>query len=251
MRAPHVRLPRELERSAPRDVRLTRRGVALAVLIAMLGAGSVVAGVRLFMEAQRQSNAAREMDRRGVPTQATVDRLWRKKGDGKPAYAAFHFNANGARTHGESRMHLSVWRELRVGSTVPVRYLPDDPGRFAVDGARRGQLPFWVSYVAASILGAVALICGVVLRAQRTLLREGRPARAVVTAVRKHHDGHGATHTRITYEFSLLGGGQMTGKATVSKAPAVGTTLTIVYDPERPERSRPYPFSLAAVTLES
>lgn len=250
MRASHVRLPAELQRSAPRDTRLTKSGAALAVLTAVLAAGSVVAGVGLYVEAQRQFNAVGEMDRRGVTTQATVDRVWRKKDDGKPAFAAFHFDANGVRIHGQTRMHLSVWRELHAGSTVRVRYLPDNPGRWVVNGMRREQLPFWVSSLVASVLAAGASICGIVLRCQRTLLREGRPARAVVTAVHKHHGQHG-THTGITYEFPLLGGGQARGKAAVSKAPAVGTTVTIVYDPDRPDRSRPYPFSLVRAHLES
>lgn len=251
MRAPNVRLPRELERSAPRDVRLTGNGVALVVLAAVLAIAAAVAGVGFYAEAQRQWNAAREMDRRGVPAPAIVDRLWRKSDDGKPAFASFHFDANGVRVNGQSRMELETWRELRVGGPLRVRYLPDDPGRWVADGARRSRMPFWVSYLAASTLALAAIVCGLVVHNQRALLRDGRAARAIVTAVRKHHAGHGATHTQISYEFSLFGGGQETGKASVSKPPAVGAAVTIVYDPDRPKRSRPYPFSLVTSRQDS
>ena len=104
---------------------------------------------------------------------AVVDRLWRKTGDGKPAFAAFHFDANGARIDGESRMQLSAWRELRTGSTVPVRYLPDNPRRFVVAGQRRSRMPFAVPYVVSSILAAIALLCLAVVRWQRTPSQRG------------------------------------------------------------------------------
>jgi len=85
------------------------------------------------------------------------------------------------------------------------------------------------------------------VRHQRTLLREGRPARATVTSVKKHHGSHGATHTVMAYEFPLFGGGTTTGKATVNKPPAVGATISVVYDSDQPKRNRPYPFPLVTV----
>ena len=124
-------LPRELERSAPREVRLTTGGGALILLAWVLISGALAAGGSLFAEAQRQADAALDMDRRGVAASAIVDRVWRKKGDGKPAYAAFHFDANGTRIEGESRLQLAVWNHLQTGSTVRVRYLPENPRRWA------------------------------------------------------------------------------------------------------------------------
>ena len=137
-RLARLSLPPELERSAPRDVGLTAGGLTLILLAWLLAAGALAAGVALYLEAQRQADAASDFDRRGVTANAVVDRLWRKKGDGKPAFAAFHFDADGARIDGESRMQLSAWRELRAGSTVPVRYLPDNPRRFVVAGRAAG-----------------------------------------------------------------------------------------------------------------
>lgn len=244
-------LPWELERSAPRDVRLTTGGRALVLLAWLLAAGALAAGVSLHVGAQRQADAALDMDRRAVAASASVDRVWRKSGDGKPAYAAFHFDANGARIDGESRMEVAVWRALHVGSTLRVRYLPDEPRRWVVDGARKGRLPFWVAYAASTTLAALALLCGTVVRSQRTLLSEGRAAHATVTAVNKQHGSHGASHIVMSYEFPLFGGGTTTGKATVSKPAPIGSAITIVYDADEPKRNHPYPFSLVAVDRES
>ena len=78
----------------------------------------------------------------------------------------------------------------------------------------------------------------------------GGPRRAVVTAVRKHKGSHGETHREMVYEFPVLAGTIATGKAAASKTAAVGTRISVVYDPERPKRNRPYPFSLVTLNRE-
>lgn len=243
-------LPPELARSAPRDVGLTAGGRALMLTACLLVAGAAGAGVALYLEAQRQWQAAADLDGRGVRATAVVDRVWRKTGDGKPAYAAFHFEANGARIDGEARMQLSPWRDLRPGSAVGVRYLPDDPRRFVVDGQRRGRMPVAVAFVIPSVMVVIALVCLAPVRWQRTLLSDGRPAVAVVTSVRKGHGSSGETSREMAYEFRVLAGTIATGKASASKAMAVGDTLSVVYDPERPKRNKPYPFSLVTLKRE-
>jgi len=244
-------LPPELSRSAPRDVSLTTGGRVLILCAWLLSAGALTAGVALHVEAQHQWKAAADFDRRALITSAEVDRLWRKKGDGKPAFAAFHFDVDGARIDGESRMQLAVWRELRTGSAVPVRYLPEDPRRFAIAGQRQRRLPFAVAYLVSAGLAALAFLSAVAVRRQRTLLSEGRTAPAVITAVRKLQGSHGKTHREIVYEFPVLAGSIATGKAVAGKTADVGTTISVVYDPEQPRRNRPYPFSLVTLHHDS
>lgn len=251
MRTPVVSLPAELERSAPRDVGLTAGGLTLSVLAWVLSVGAVAAGAALYLEAQRQSNAASDFDRRSVTATAVVDRVWRKSGDGEPAYAAFHFDTGGARIDGESRMQRSVWKELRAGSTLRVRYLPENPRAFLLDGQRRNRLPFGVSVVVSSVLAALALLSGVAVRRQRSLLSEGRAACAVVTALKGHKGSHGESHVQMTYEFPALAGRTVIGKAATGKDTQVGASIVVVYHPEDPARSRPYPFSLVRLGRES
>ena len=243
-------LPPELERSAPRDVGLTAGGRALIVLAWLLAAAAIGAGVALHFEARRQAHAAADFDRRGVTANAVVDRLWRKTGDGKPAFAAFHFEANGTRIDGESRMQLSAWRELRTGSTIVVRYLQENPRSFLLAGQRRSRMPFAVPYVVSFILAAFALLCLAPIRWQRRLLSEGRAARAVVTKVKQNKGSHGETHRAMDYQFRVLAGTIATGKGTAPKTAEVGATISVVYDPERPTRNRPYPFSLVTLSRE-
>ena len=248
--SPAHALPPELERSAPRDVGLTGGGRALIVLAWLLTAAAFGAGIALHLAAQGQLDEAQDFDRRAVTANAVVDRLWRKSGDGKPAYAAFHFEANGTRIDGESRMRLPVWRELRTGSTVAVRYLPESPRRFVVAGERRGRMPFAIPFVVSFALAGVALLCAGAVSRQRRLLSEGRPARAIVTQVKKNKGSHGASYREIFYEFRVLAGTKATGKAVATTASDVGATISVVYDPERPTRNRPYPFSLVTLNRE-
>ena len=249
MRAsPGHSLPPELERSAPRDVGLTAGGRALIVLAWLLAAAASGAGIALHFEARRQSDTASDFDRCSVSASAVVDRLWRKTGDGKPAYAAFHFDANGTRIDGESRMRLPVWRELRAGATIAVHYLPENPRNFVVAGQRRDRMRFAVPYAVTLALAALALLCTGAVRRQRRLLSEGRPARAVVTKVKKKKGAHGASYREIFYEFRVLAGTKATGKAVATTSAEEGGTISVVYDPERPAWNRLYPFPL--VTLD-
>lgn len=251
MRAsPGYALPPELERSAPRDVSLTAGGRALIVLAWLLAAGALGAGIALHLEGERQSDASSDFDRRSVTASAVVDRLWRKTGDGKPAYAAFHFDANGTRIDAESRMQLSAWRELRTGSTLAIRYLPENPRRFLFAGQRRSRMPVAVPFVVSFILAVMALLCLAPIRWQRRLLSEGRAARAVVTKVKQNKGSHGETHRAMDYQFRVLAGTTATGKGTAPKTAEVGATISVVYDPERPTRNRPYPFSLVTLSRE-
>jgi len=141
-------------------------------------------------------------------------------------------------------MGTSAWRELRVGAPLGVRYLPDDPDHWAIDGGRQRGLPVGVAYVVASIPTVASLLIMAAVRRQRTLLSEGRAAPARITSVKKHHGSHGATHHEIHYEFPLLGGGMATGRAAAPKSAAAGGTVVVLYDPDRPARNQPYPFSL-------
>ena len=257
MRASDVKLdplrgfpPPGLSRSAPRDVRLTRSGRTFVVLAWLLAAAAIPLGLLLYREARRQSDAAAAFEQQSVVTSAVVDRLWRKKGDGDPAFAAFHFDANGARVAGEARMRTSVWRELRIGSTVMVRYLPDDPARWSIAGSRRQGMPVAIAYLVAGTLGGLSLLFTSMVRRQRTLLSEGRATAARITSVKKRHGSHGATHQEIAYEFPLLGGGMAAGRATAPKGSVVGGTIYVVYDPDRPARNHPYPFSLVAPSTD-
>jgi hypothetical protein len=72
---------------------------------------------------------------------------------------------------------------------------------------------------------------------------DGRAAAAVVTAIVNHATSHGGNQRSIKYTFPLLSGAIAKGKSDAPrKPPAIGSVICIVYDPDRPQRSRSYPF---------
>ena len=149
-------------------------------------------------------------------------------------------------------MQLPVWRELREGSALPVRYLPEDPRRWFVEGSRvGGRLPLWVVYFVPGFLTLLGLALMAGVRRQRSLLMDGRAAPAVVTEIKKHSGKYGDTHREMAYEFPLLGGGVGKGKASAPKTAAVGATMCVVYDPDRPKRNHLYPFSLVTPNVDA
>jgi hypothetical protein len=75
------------------------------------------------------------------------------------------------------------------------------------------------------------------------LLSEGRVASATVIAHETHKSSYGGTERSIAYEFPLLSGAVASGKTASATPPAVGSTITVVYDPDRPARHAVYPFS--------
>jgi hypothetical protein len=237
--------PPGLRRSRPRDVVLTAGGRALYAAGFILLAAAIVAGVALYLAAQRQSAERQAFDRDSVTTSAFVTRLWRGSGDPKPAMVAYRFEAAGAVYEGQSKIRLSAWRALEHGGAIEVRYLPDHPGRSLVAGAERGGLPPWIAFLVAAGLAAGGALCLAGLNGQRRLLMDGRAAPALVTAIVKHSSSHGGSHRSIKYTFPLMSGSIATGKSEAPrKPPAVGSVICIVYDPDRPGRSRPYPFPL-------
>jgi hypothetical protein len=81
------------------------------------------------------------------------------------------------------------------------------------------------------------------VRRQRHLLADGRPAPAVVTRYSRLQTEHGAQNI-VYYEFALLGGGTCKGRASTNRRLPVGSAICVLYDPDNPRRSAPYPMCL-------
>jgi hypothetical protein len=97
---------------------------------------------------------------------------------------------------------------------------------------------------AAALAGVGAILLTAIAR-QRSLLMNGRAAAAIVTALRTERNSEGGKHQVMTYEFRLMTGATRTGtRQAPRKAPAIGSVICVIYDPDRPSRNRPYPFSL-------
>jgi hypothetical protein len=250
-KTPDTSLPRELARSAPRDVKLTAGGVAAMFGIFALLAGALVAAVLLSAKAERDAERLRLLDTEARTTMATVTSVRRPRGNNPEVTINYRYTASG-REHAarvKLRKRDPLGRHVRAGTSVPVRYLPSQPEASWVEGYRPKAFPFLlaVAIPALAVLGTLPV--WIAVRRQRQLLSEGRAAMARVTGTKKTISEYG-TRWRVHIEWLTLSGATRTGRFTHDKPPEVGALLPIVYDPDQPRRYRRYPMCLVRVATK-
>jgi hypothetical protein len=238
--------PDGLHRSRPRPVKLTSSGKVLLVLAIVLGIGAPAAGIALSLEARRQAENARLLREESAATEGRVIRLWRGRDDEKQPWMAYRFRGQGQLYERNAKVSLRLWRSLRVGSPVPVFYVPSRPELSSPFTTARAVLPPWVPFLAALLLAGAAILVTLPIRIQRRLLSEGRPAPGLVTEHgNTEHGPHGKGGRKYCYDFTLLSGAIAKGEAGPCKnPPAIGSMISVIYDPESPSRNAPYPLSL-------
>ena len=245
--------PQPLSFSVPRDVALSGAGIALLMMgLAVIIAGGIV-GVVLYRASVVQQQRRQLLDASGVTTMATVTRVWRETsslhGDqSKTGHAAYVFGVDGREYGSESKMRSSQWQLLTNGSSLMVRYMPSDPNQNVVVGSEPLVMPLWAPVLIAGAMMALGALCITLLQIQRNLLANGRVASGVVTGIVKRHTSHGGTHRSIKYDFQLLSGATASGKSSTTRnIPPVGSVISVIYDPDRPKLSAPYPMGLVRV----
>jgi hypothetical protein len=242
--------PEGLNRSRPRPVVLNGRGIMLHVLAVLMLLGGVAGAVWIARESRRQQAQARLMVAEGRETAGVVTRLWRSGGKSDEHRVAYRFAVDGLDRNGHANLGSGYWNSLRVGSPITVRYLPSAPARNFPAAQPPSPTPSWM----ALLVGGMGLLAGGLLplqvRRQRHLLEDGRPAPAVVTRQRRWHTQHGTQNT-VYYQFALPDGGIRRGRANVhgKSMPGVDSVICVLYDPDNPRRSAPYP--LCTVKLDT
>ncbi len=239
--------PAGLDRSRPRAVQFTGSGRFLLALSIALGLGAVAAGAGLGVRAAREAEESRLLKNEGRETEGLVTRLWRSGDKNHQPWVAYQFSFEGRVYLRNARLPVRVWRNLRVGSYLPVRFADSRPEINYPSGYARGPLPPWVPVLAASALAAGGFLATLPIRCQQRLLSSGRAAPGQVTALGKAvRSSHGSNMGQpFFYRFPVLSGAIKKGKGGPStRPPAVGSTITVLYDPDNPRINSPYPLSL-------
>ncbi|MGD0308507.1 MAG: DUF3592 domain-containing protein [Acidobacteriota bacterium] len=244
--------PDGLDHSRPRAVRLTVRGKALVALaLALLSAG-IVAGVLLETVAVREARESRLLLRETVPTSGVVTRLWRGKGENRQPWITYRFQIWRQTYDNDAKIPLGIWQNLRIGSTVPVHFVPSHPDlSYAYDYVKM-PLPSWVPLVVGFSLAFCGSFAFLPLLRQRHLLSEGRPTPGTVTKHgRLQRGSHGEKlGVKLYYDFYLLSGALAHGKiGPIKNPPPIGSAVSVLYDAENPQISAPYPFPSPLVRL--
>ena len=237
--------PTELGRSIPREVRLTRAGVAVMVVAFAMLAAAIASGVGLGMRTAREKRRIEAIQTSGQDAEAVVTRRWRTSGESPKYRLAYTFEWQGQIYGGESSVPRSRWSAITEDSRLPIRFVPSKPEwNYAKEWPGK-PLPPFVPVVAAAffLLAGFAVREGV--RRQKSLIAEGRTAPARILKRRTHHNGEGGTQTIVTYEFALPGGAIVKGRANSRKGRDLGSVQCAIYLPENPRRNGLYPLELA------
>jgi len=241
------RVPAGLDRCRPREVRLTGAGKALVTTAVILLVAAVAAGIGLEVVARRQAEDARLWRLGAVEMEGRITRLWSQKGEHPKYWVAYQFSAGTQIREGRAQISRSLWNRLEAGRAVPVRYLPSRPAvNYPFDNSP-GTMPRFVPYLAAIVLAVSGSVVFFFLRREWRMLSEGRAAAGLVTRHSKMHRGSHGHKLGVSayYQFAQLGGSISEGHTDPrEKAPAVGSTVCVLYDPEDPRRNVLYPLSL-------
>src|SRR5262245_14685640 len=118
--------PVELTRERPRAVRLAATGVVWSVLSIVLLVGALPIAVTMRVADTRTSARAEALRQEGRDVDAEVLRL-RRTGKDKQPRVAYAFAVGNERYESDVEAPLARWSDLRVGGSLPVRFLPSNP----------------------------------------------------------------------------------------------------------------------------
>jgi hypothetical protein len=237
-------IPPELASSRPRPVRLTGAGRLVAGIGALLPVAALMSGFWLHDQAVRDRALREAVDEQGIVAKAVVTDLTRTHEKSSRYFVHYRYFAGERVYMTRGSVGRGYWANLRQGGPIIVRYLPSRPEESWIRGYEPRGVPPWAGPVVAMGLALSAPLFWYALRRQWVLLMEGRGALAQVTRSKKMRSQHGA-HYDVDYEFRLMSGAVGSGRYNSKQSPPPdGTTICVVYDPDRPNRSARYPLTL-------
>ena len=232
--------PSELVGPLPRKVTLNLDGdgryLLIVVLIFFVG-GSLWLGWKGYDDVQQfKERALLRSDGRIVVGDVTGFSYHRHG----PTRVNYHFTFEGVTDSGSAEEpNAGPGTSLHKSDKILVRFLPSNPALnhpYAWEWSPAigwdwiaFQVYFW-------LMGSFSLV---VLLRDRTLARKGNVASGVVTScIRKDRSFH------TEYEFRTADGAAMKGKTDRKDEYEIGTTVWVLYLPQRPRRNDLYPVPL-------
>lgn len=229
----------ELNAAPPRPVQLTRAGKLSA---ALWGAMAMIVVGFVFLAPPRAARTPPLLEAAGVTATAAVHaKNERDTASGEKAYyVSYHFETGqGEQVRESRRVARAVYDELAVGDSFEVIYFPGNPQQSFVPRLARQDIPPALRWTAVGFLGALLFVFEQQRRFHKRLVSRGKPAAGVVEGVRRR----GGTRV-FTVRYELYGQeGRLRGSERNPER-ADGDVVTVLYLPERPERTLLYGTSL-------
>ncbi len=228
--------PQELSGPLPRRIRLSGN-LAYLLKVVTLGIGLLVALV-LWMSIgavhqMRQRSALRQG---GVEAMGEITQLGRA---GKGGYMAHYtFAANGRTFSGNAEVPDELMQSLGESNSLPVRYLPSDPGINHPAAWEWSLLSFCIGVAFPITFAAGGGIPLAKYYRRRRLVTVGAPVAGLVTQ---------CVFKRLfflySYEFTTEKGETFSGSGRSAVNQEIGESIWILYLPQNPRQNLPYPDS--------
>jgi len=230
--------PRELATSTPRQVELSGKGIGLTILATLLIGAGLVGGTMIAIVSGGQSRDIALVKREGQDAEARVIALLRNANQKKLPRLTYEFDWNGQIYARSTDIPVSEWEALRGRTTVAIRFLAADPSHNYLRDYDEAGLPMFLAPFIAVMFGGGGVVILFMIRRERFLLEEGRPALGIV--IKHSFAQHG--QKAMIYNFPGLDGAMVKGRSRPMRKPgAVGSSVCVLYDRERPRRNTAYP----------
>jgi len=263
--------PGPLTQPAPRRVKMK------ASMLAYVAPFFVIAGVTVLpalLNAERETNDAKDLREHGVEAKATIDGLYTHRQRSRISYhAVYHFadpaHPGDAKYYisGDDRIEQSLYDTLKANSSVGILYDSRDPEHSAIEAEldRQPALEFQVNDIAfrlglpALIFVGLAVYGFMKFLAEKRLLQRGQPVSATIIGETEVQGRNGRT-ARVAYSFKDAGGQTIQGKrggiptsdAKSEKSIAARACLldnpTVLYDPGNSAKNMLYPGVFATLS---
>jgi len=236
--------PAELSGPTPRRLKWKVVGIvnmAQIVLLFFIGLGS-------FGATWHSADESNRLKKEGQITDGTVTRTWTESGGRSTYYkVAYEFSVDRNTVRGESGISGRSWKELRIGSHTPVKYVPGQPDYNQLALAHDTPTTYWLP-VAVFVFWMFVLALAIPpVRKERFLLKHGQPAPGMITNIKATSGGPSPKYGYILkYEFQLSDGTIVNGKTRRGVARS-RQEVTVLYDPKHPRRSDIYPTRMARI----
>ncbi|HEX4031112.1 MAG TPA: hypothetical protein VHX20_12160 [Terracidiphilus sp.] len=234
-------LPHELAGPLPRRTRMSGSGVANAVyamvLLVLALAGALWFGRRAEQQIEHRAALRQEgSDATGEVTEVSI------AGRSSNLLAKYTFAVNGTFFTGEALVPKEMGHNLRELSLIPIRYLPANPTVNHPSGWEESSLSIWIWPVLPAIPAALGILFFAALRAQRRLIAHGISAAAAITACSRSRAGF-----NVKYNFVTKDGQVVNRSGLFETRQEIGARIVVVYLPQNPRRSQPYPLDFYRV----
>src|SRR5262245_65318454 len=110
--------------------------------------------------------------------------VYRKNTKGHPTYVRYRFTTSTGIYTKTLPAPESIWKGLKPGDTINVRYVPTDPAVSHPADWEVEVMPRFVAVLIPLLLAILPCVIAYWIRRQWRLLSQGRPAPRVVTSVK-------------------------------------------------------------------